>query len=162
MGSIPNKENRSEYLFDAIDEGFMVEVDIMTSIDGELYLGHDSLVERLTDELMCELLSTDCAIFHVKDLGAIHKIQKYRDAIHWFWHDKDNITLTSRNLIWTWPGTNFSWNTSGVIENQPEFYDGQEGLIEWIHHIHKGVILKPHGVCSDYVWLIRQSIERKL
>ena len=40
---------------------------------------------------------------HAKNGKALHEMRKYR-LIHSFWHQKDDVTLTSKGVMWTYPG----------------------------------------------------------
>ena len=69
---------------------------------------------------------------HSKNIEALDKLKKI-DA-HYFWHQNDKFTLTSKGYIWTFPGNKYSSNS--VIVNLDE-----------------NLVLESdcYGICSDYV-----------
>ncbi len=123
-----SKENSPEYIQKALDEGYNVEIDIWY-IDGKLFLGHDNPhypieVQFLKDvRLWC----------HAKNIDALEYLMDI-PSIHCFWHQKDDVTLTSRNYLWTYPSKQ---TTSKSIAVLPEL--GKMNL--------DGVA----GICSDYI-----------
>ena len=59
--------------------------------------------------------------------------------IHCFWHQKDDVTLTSRNFIWTYPGKPLTDNSIAVL---PELNNDNSM---------KMLPKKLFGICSDYI-----------
>lgn len=91
-------ENSHAAIRDAIALGFDVEIDLWI-VDGKLKLGHDfpefdenGLIEEFSDRLFC----------HAKHLEVIPYLQAL--GCHWFWHETDTITLTSKGIPWCFPG----------------------------------------------------------
>ena len=68
-----------------------------------------------------------------KNLPAILEMKKYPN-IHYFWHQEDDITLTSKGYIWAHPGMQPLSNSIAVL---PELYNEK--------------VLGCVGVCSDYI-----------
>ena len=60
--------------------------------------------------------------------------EKYAYDIHYFWHQKDDITITSKGYIWAYPGKQI---INGSIAVLPEIHDED--------------VSKCIGVCSDYI-----------
>ena len=61
--------------------------------------------------------------------------------LHYFWHQEDNFTLTSKNYIWTYPGKTYTPKSIIVMP-------------EWNKNIDEFVDLRAYdcyGICSDYV-----------
>jgi hypothetical protein len=56
-------------------------------------------------------------------------------SIHCFWHQDDDLTLTSKNFIWTYPGKDL---INGAIAVLPEI------------ELHKN-IENAGGICSDFI-----------
>jgi hypothetical protein len=54
--------------------------------------------------------------------------------LHYFWHEEDTLTLTSKQYMWVYPG------------KQPII-----GSIAVMPEIHNDKIKKCVGVCSDYI-----------
>lgn len=100
-GPKPELENSPEYLLKAIIAGFDVEVDLWV-LDGKLSLGHDEPTYDV--ELHFIDFISDRAWFHCKNLAALRHMIDTRSWYKFFWHQKDDFTLTSNGYIWTYPG----------------------------------------------------------
>lgn len=96
-GISPSDENKFEYLYNAYEKGFDVEVDIR-SHKGILYFGHDEPIE-VADMNFIQRAGVWC---HAKDLEALMLLLKLRTNC--FWHETDVVTLTSNGNIWCYPG----------------------------------------------------------
>lgn len=130
-----NRENSPDYIVEAIEKGFDVEVDVWI-IDDIIYLGHDEPQYKI-DESFIEYIS-EKSWFHCKNLNALKYFVK-----HWrhkyFWHEEDKFTLTSNNIIWTYPGQETSVNSIIVILDREQSINFNEKIF---------------GICSDYVSII--------
>jgi hypothetical protein len=104
-------ENRPDYILSAIEYGYDAEVDLWLQKD-MLYLGHDA-PEYTINETYLENLSVNLWI-HAKNIAAIEWLSKTN--LHWFWHENDKITMTSKGCIWTYPEV-FIQNS---VVNQPD------------------------------------------
>ena len=72
---------------------------------------------------------------HAKNLGALNYLLK--NNIHCFWHQEDDYTITSRGVIWAYPGKPLSCSS---ICAMPEYVNKNfEGLNMCA------------GVCSDII-----------
>ena len=127
------KENHPDYITTAKNMGFDVEVDVWF-IDKSFYLGHDVP----THEVEPWFLRDGKFWCHAKNIEALHEMMKYKD-IHCFWHQSDDVTLTSKGYIWTYPGKGL---TSKSIAVMPESH-----IEKWWRYKFEGSA----GVCSDYV-----------
>jgi hypothetical protein len=138
-GPNPEKENSPEYIVEAIDKGFNVEVDVWC-IKNELYLGHD-MPQYKIDE--CFLLQRHKVLWiHCKNLEALDYLLKHRN-LNVFVHDKDMATLTSHNYVWTYPGCKYYPKNSICVMPEWEVSDAEPQ-----NYI---------GVCSDHVESIKCS-----
>jgi len=55
-----------------------------------------------------------------------------KDNIHCFWHQEDDVTLTSKGYLWTYSGKELTENSIAVLpEKKPD--------------------VEVAGICSDYV-----------
>lgn len=127
QGANESKENSPEYIMEALNQGFDVEVDVWFK-DGEFYLGHDK-AQYKTDY---KFLMNEKLWCHAKNVESLIEMKKY--SIHYFWHEYDNVTLTSKNYIWAFPRLK---NIPGTIAVLPELSNGTtEGC---------------KGICSDYI-----------
>lgn len=137
-GPNPKFENHPDYIAKAISKGYNVEVDLW-NIDNIWVLGHDIPEYEINSTLLDSFkMSTSCW-YHTKNLEALQVLsssQKYRDW-KYFWHDRDDYTLTSNKKIWTFPNKHVTLGCIIVC------HDKQETL--------KMAKKDIFGVCSDYV-----------
>ena len=95
-GRNPQLENGEGYCQAAIDAGYNVEIDVWV-YDGIFWTGHDRPQYRvdtdffLKEEVWC----------HAKDIEALKRLLEL--GAHCFFHQNDNVTLTSKGYIWTNP-----------------------------------------------------------
>tara|TARA_R110000824_G_scaffold202471_2_gene386736 strand:+ start:325 stop:792 length:468 start_codon:yes stop_codon:yes gene_type:complete len=98
-GSIPELENTPSYILKAISRGYVCEIDIWY-VDGGFYLGHDEPTTSIGVEWLLALKSS--IIIHAKNIDAIIELSK--TLLHYFWHENDKCTITSKGWIWCYPG----------------------------------------------------------
>ena len=125
-GKKPELENTPNYIQKALDLGYHIEVDVW--YDNGFYLGHDSPQHKVS----FDYLINNKFWCHAKNLEAIIEMKKH--PIHYFWHQKDDITLTSQGYIWAYPGKQQIKNSIAVL---PEIYNDD--------------ISQCIGVCSDII-----------
>lgn len=123
------RENSPYYIMEAITEGYDVEVDLWW-VDGKVYLGHDKPQYEVSDEWLGEIV--DRLWVHCKNVESLNWIRS--TSLHYFWHEQDTLTLTSKNYMWVYPGKQ---PITGSIAVMPE--------------IHNDDISKCLGVCSDFI-----------
>ena len=125
----PNKkeENKPEYINVAIQNGYDVEIDVRFK-NSQFYLGHD-FAEYKVDESFLLNKKIWC---HAKDVDALHNLKKIN--AHFFWHQQDDVTLTSKGYFWTSPGKLLTKNIICVL---PEV--GKDKKIDCA------------GLCSDFI-----------
>lgn len=132
-GPKPELENNPEYIFNAIQSGFEVEIDIWSE-DGSFYLGHEYPKYKIEEEFISLVIPH--AWFHCKDLLSLEKlINKYPHA-RFFWHQEDFFTLTSSKHIWTYPGKEITNNS--IIVHLDRFNEDDFET-------------KPFAICSDFL-----------
>lgn len=101
-------ENTPQYIDDAIAQGYDVEVDLWYVMNRagvyRFFLGHDwnNSWAGVTE---VPLYWIDDRInklwIHAKNIPAVEWITQNRPIQwHWFWHQRDTLTLTSRNYLW--------------------------------------------------------------
>jgi hypothetical protein len=61
--------------------------------------------------------------------------------INFFWHQEDDYTLTSKNIVWAYPGQ--LPVSEYTIMVMPE-------VVSW--SVQEVYDMQPYGVCSDYVF----------
>jgi hypothetical protein len=128
-GKKPHLENQPNYIDNAISLGYDVEIDLWW-VDGKTYLGHDEPQYEVDDDWL--LKRTDNLWVHCKNVELLNWIRS--TSLHWFWHEEDTLTLTSKGDIWVYPG------------NQPI-----EGSIGVLPERSNDNILKCKGICSDII-----------
>ena len=126
-GKSKNHENSTEYVLNALKKGFDVEIDVWFK-NGNFYLGHDDPKYKIEKKF----LENNQFWCHAKNTEAIYEMSKIN--CHYFWHQEDDYTITSRGIIWTYPGKLLLKNSICVL---PELFDKQ--------------ILNCLGICSDYI-----------
>ena len=83
-------------------------------------------------------LKNDKLWCHAKNIEALNKMSSHSD-IHCFWHQEDDVTLTSRNFLWTYSGKKLTENSVAVL---PELNNDNA-----LTMLPKKLI----GICSDYI-----------
>jgi hypothetical protein len=136
-GPEPENENNPDYIDKAIEELFLVEVDIRF-VEGSFYLGHDS-PEHFVDLHWLKERS-EFLILHCKNLPCLYLL---KDQFHCFWHDNDSYTLTTEKKIWTYPNQAVGPDCI-IVDLEPPI---KEKIDTWKA---KGC----YGVCSDYADVI--------
>ena len=105
-GARPEFENTIPYLLYAVRQGYDVEFDIW-KLGCEYYLGHDypaTLVQISELELIGEH-----GWFHAKNINALNSLKGYFNT---FFHNNDDMTLTSSGFIWSHNGI---INPGGIV-----------------------------------------------
>lgn len=125
-------ENTPEYLLEAIEQGYEVELDVWV-VDGSIFLGHDG-PEHLTNELFIDSINKH-SWFHCKNINALHWFATSRKSYRFFWHQEDDYTLTSTNHIWTYPGKPTT-SMSILVDNDLKYLSIYDTI---------------YGVCSDNI-----------
>jgi len=127
QGKSPGLENMPEYINDTLNKGYHVEIDVWYK--NGFYLGHDNPQYNVKPSFLAQ----DKIWCHAKNIEAIIEMSKY-PKIHYFWHQEDDITLTSKGYIWAYPGKQPIKDSIAVM---PEIYN--DNLDKCI------------GICSDYI-----------
>ena len=126
-GKVLEYENDPGYIDEALSKGYEVEIDIWYR-DKNWYLGHD----RPQYEITLEYLKNDKFWCHAKNIEALTLMLE--NDIHCFWHQDDDVTITSYGFIWTSPDKKLTEKSICVL---PE--------------INNQSITKCAGICSDYL-----------
>jgi len=126
-GKQPKLENNPTYIDLAIKKGYNVEVDVW--YNNGFWLGHDEPIYPIG----ISYLKNKKLWCHAKNIEALY-IMKIEKNIHYFWHETDTITLTSKGYIWAYPGKQPIKNSIAVM---PEL--NNDATNECV------------GICSDYI-----------
>jgi hypothetical protein len=133
------RENHPEYIQQALDLGYDVEIDVWY-VGKHWYLGHDIPQYQSVD---IQQYTNDPRIWiHCKNLDAVVEIHTtwLNTAANYFFHVSDPITLTSQNWIWAFPRTKV--NSKGAVCVMPEYAQWNKTDIDNIGF---------GGVCSDFI-----------
>ena len=120
-------ENKPEYINKALEKGFDVEIDVRFS-KGKFFLGHDFDQYEIDDNF----LSNKKIWCHAKTNEALFAL--YEINAHYFWHQEDDYTITSKGYIWTYPGKKLFSKSICVL---PEVANYKE--------------INCMGICSDFI-----------
>lgn len=138
-GRNPNLENEPSYIDLAIQKGFDTEIDIWV-IDGIIYLGHDEPQYEINEQFLIDRKNK--LWIHCKNYEAVIYFRSKENDYNYFWHQSDDLTLTSKKYIWVYPGKQPIKKSIAVM---PEL--NNDDLSECI------------GICSDYVNKYKNQIK---
>ena len=126
-GKYPEFENNPIQIDRALKNGFDVEIDVWYK-DNEWYLGHDEPQYKVD----LEYLKNDKFWCHAKNIEALN--QMLEEDIHCFWHQEDDVTLTSKGFMWTYPGKQLTSKSICVLPEK-----------------NNEIPKKCLGICSDFI-----------
>ena len=98
QGSKPTLENSPEYIQNAINLGYAVEVDVWCNSNC-LSLGHDEPTYEIGIQWIME--RSNKLWIHCKNIEAIEYFSKFIDDVNYSWHEGDVLTLTTSGYIWS-------------------------------------------------------------
>jgi len=96
-GANPARENKPDYLMEALAEGFDVEMDVWLMPEG-WFLGHDAPEHPVA---LTFLFASNCWL-HCKNGAALALLSTF-PGVNCFFHQGDDYTLTSKGYVWTYP-----------------------------------------------------------
>ena len=131
-GRFESYENEPTYIDLAISKGYDVEIDVWY-VDGILYLGHDNPQYGVDFRWFRDRLSK--LWVHCKNIEALSYFRECGYDINYFWHQDDDVTITSLGYFWTYPGKKLTKYSIAVMPEIKQFDD----------------ILISYGICSDYI-----------
>jgi hypothetical protein len=134
-------ENNPQYINEALDLGFNVEVDIWY-VNNQFLLGHDEPIYPIDIEWLS--IRSELLWIHCKDktsLEELHLLNRQSKTFNFFWHENDLATLTSKGYIWALPGKQPIKNTIAVM---PE--------------LHNDNVSACIGICSDFIVKYKNSM----
>lgn len=126
-----SNENSPDYIDNALQKGFDVEIDIRY-IDYKLMLGHDQGKYQISLDWINERRNN--LWVHCKDKYSIEYLNSESSEINYFFHNDDDLTITSKGFLWVFPGMQPVKNSIAVM---PELYNDD--------------IMQCIGVCSDFI-----------
>ena len=126
-GPNPEKENHPEYVLEALKTVSSVEVDVWHT-DDKWFLGHD----EPQYEVQRDFFYNTSLWCHAKNVEALKQLSML--GVHYFWHEQDTVSVTSRGYFWTFPGKELTTKSIAVM---PEISVSDN-------------IQFCAGICSDY------------
>ena len=120
-------ENNPKQIKSLLDQKINVEIDIYF-YKNQFYLGHDEPVYEINQSF----LENDLLWCHAKNNNALEELKKIK--AHYFWHQEDDYTITSRGYIWVYPGKPLIKDSICVLPEQ-----------------HNLDYSKCYGVCTDNI-----------
>ena len=130
LGKNPSSENNPLYIEEALTLGYDVEIDVWYD-SGDLYLGHDSPQYKVDEEYF-QKKGLWC---HAKNVMAIHSLLNIN--AHCFWHQQDDITLTSKGVVWTFPDKKLIPGSVAVMPENSSYTSTDLEVCS--------------GICSDFI-----------
>ena len=128
-GKFVEFENSPNYIDESIREGYDVEIDVWCLNNG-IFLGHDYGQYEVSFDWFEKRKSK--LWIHCKNHNALEFFNKTN--LHYFWHDVDDLTLTSNGILWSHPKIKPLINSIAVM---PE--------------INNWEVKDLLGICSDYI-----------
>ena len=132
-------ENHPAQIEKAIEENFHVEVDVRL-IDNRIMLGHDTPDFEVDLEWLISIIPFSW--FHCKYIDALLFFKENANKFHYFWHEEDTLTLTSKGYMWVYPGKQPIKNSIAVM---PELY--------------KDEVSQCLGICTDFSYDYRKRYD---
>jgi len=133
-GPEPGRENSPSYIQEALSAGYNVEIDVWYR-NQKWHLGHDEPRYEVEKDFFNPFMWC-----HAKNIDALKELSSLQ--AHCFWHQTDDVTLTSRGYLWTYPGLPLTPSSICVM---PEYtsYSKEE-------------ITASAGICSDNIQYFKQ------
>lgn len=138
-GKDTETENSTKSIDTALSLGFDVEVDIWFK-DNSFHLGHD----RPQYPIDKEYLVNPKIWCHLKNEEALLTLKDLKIDIHYFWHEQDQYTITSKGYIWSYIGMPISKYSICVLPEKTN------NILQNIKH--------SLGICSDEIALYKEKI----
>lgn len=137
----PERENSPEYIQEAIDAGYDVEIDVRCMSDGSLYLGHDEPDYEVTEQWLID--RKDKLWVHTKNFEALSYLLD--SPLRIFFHSKEDHTIIyNTKLIWSHLLVEANERSIIPLIDREAIKNADNWMDENIY-----------GICSDYVGLIK-------
>lgn len=148
QGINPSRENSPDYIDEAIAAGFDVEVDVRFE-KNTFYLGHDKPQYQVS--MLWLVQRKEKLWIHCKDLKSLDTLSSSPVDFHYFWHDIDRYTLTSKGIGWVLVGQFPFKKSIIVLPESINYYDKYEEKYDRI--------MNTMGVCTDKPLFYRNELE---
>lgn len=136
-------ENLPEQIDKCIALGLECEIDLRYD-KSQLYLGHD--IGQYQIDLDWLIDRSSHIWIHCKDAYSLFYLTKSGVNLNYFWHDKDEHTLTSKGYIWSFPGAPVSAYSIAVL---PE---------RWRYPSFESKLNSALGICTDFPLKFRKDM----
>ena len=137
----PSKEeNHPDHIDKCILLGYDVEIDVRyDSLTNIFWLGHDDPQYKVSWKWLANRHGR--LWIHCKDITTLYEFSaKATPTYRYFWHQKDDFTLTSGNIIWTYPGKPYTPMSIMVMPEETMDVDKISDLRA----------TDCYGICTDY------------
>ena len=131
-----DKENTKSYIQKAIELGYDVEIDVRY-INNKFWLGHDNADHKI--ELNWLLKRKEKLWIHCKNFEALSKL--IETDLRVFYHLHEDYTIISDNHIW-------AHNLKKINDKCIIPLIDKNDILKWTP-------VPVHGVCSDYIGLLK-------
>lgn len=117
---------------------FHIEIDLWCSMQTntiyDYYVGHD----KPNEKLKITIENSARVLYHCKNKKCLEKLKEnwHGDTMHYFWHETDSYTLTSKNKIIVYPGREILKDSIVMLPER-----GNYSIEE---------LKKASAVCTDY------------
>jgi hypothetical protein len=156
-----NTENTFEAIMDCFALGFSVELDVWIDDNHipcpRMHLGHDNpklFVDDSKRKLFYE--NKDKIYWHCKDSETIDfhvQIEYLNPEVRYFFHQNDDLCLTSNKKLWTFPGKKLEYNSIAVLpETCNKKYYNQVIKLAANERI--------QGICTDFPIKVLKDIKK--
>ena len=132
------KENHPDQIIKVLGTGINVEVDVWM-INNKFYLGHDEPQHELDHSNFLKHPFLWC---HAKNIDALYYMINL--GVHCFWHQEDDVAITSKGHIWTYPGRQLTSNSICVMPELTKYSPEEMQIC--------------HAICTDYPYQYRDLI----
>jgi hypothetical protein len=133
-GPNPVTENTPHQIDLCISKGYDVEIDVRL-INGKFYLGHDNPTYTIPFTYLIQRKNN--LWVHCKNQDALFALNN--TGLNYFWHQEDDVTITSHEFIWAYP------NKQKKFYNNLVILDFSKEICFSLYQKH-GV----YAVCADY------------
>lgn len=139
-GKNTETENSINQILECLKLDLNIEIDLWYTTNGFM-LGHDEPMYSVSEEFLYKY--SNKLWCHAKNSEAMFRLKK--NNFHCFWHETDKYTITSRGLIWAYPGSIIDSQTICVMPETVEDKDIEIGIA--------------HGICSDNIEYYKKLIQ---
>ncbi len=135
-GRNPERENRIDYIDEAINKGFLVEVDLWVDHLGFAYLQHD--MPNSKDDSICTLAlleRVESLLIHAKNFDASNLCEEL--DLHWFSHWNEPFVKTSKE-----------WK---ILHSNSKIEKNAIAMLPETRGLSKDSLKDCLGICSDII-----------